>query len=939
MNPKRFFVAILLTAALACTTFIPLPANASDKKLLQFSDIMQFREHRNLTLSRNGEWIAYTSRPDRGISTVIAIHSKDGTQSTLDGHEEPTLSADGSWMFAYRSQDPNKYDNPQEKKTEGRSLTLTRLKTDQKEQFEHVSGAAFDFSGKWLFIRTRPPESEKTESHKNPADKSSISKGSDKEERGLILLINLKTGNKTEYQAIVAAAMDPDGPHLAMVGTGRLTLLDLSGPIPSARILCDLPEQVFGQPVWSEKKSRLAVTVSLGKKSEKEQKPEQTVHIWQPGHERTKEVPRQTLPSGWIIPPKSPLKWDQNGQRLSIGTRPLDEYLFYHPLPVSRPEGSMSTSAPFKELLAERTVEVWHWNDERIKSQEKAQQKKTAERTYTAVYTPGTRQMLQLGGIDMQKVILIDDCPFALGFNNRPYSQETTWDGYYDDIYLIDLRTGMQELVIKRTQQPASLSPGGKYVAYFREGHWYLYSSKTRRHRNITASLIHSFADEDHDTPDEPQPYGIIGWLEGDGALFFYDRYDIWRHDTASNQTSCITSGLGRQEKIQFRRIKTDKRENGISAKKDWLLTAFSEKEKWTRFYQGQAAPHVPRKLSDGDYSYRFLLEGENQNTILFSRERLEVFPDIWVTDRSFSTPRQISSLNPQIDSFNWGRAELMKWKSIDGIDLEGVVIKPENYQPGKKYPVIVYYYELSADRLLRYNQTVINHRPCFPFYASNGYVLFLPDIRFQQGRPGQSAVECLVPGVLKLIDCGLADPKAIGLHGHSWSGYQTAFVVTQTDLFACALAGAPVANMTSAYSGIRWGEGIARQFQYEKSQSRIGKSLFEAPQLYIENSPVFFAQRINTPLLIEHGDEDEAVPWYQSIELYLAMRRLQKPCVFLQYNSEPHHLKQYANKLDYSIKMKAFFDHFLKGAPAPDWWRHGSRTPIKAPYRTEKNK
>lgn len=251
---------------------------------------------------------------------------------------------------------------------------------------------------------------------------------------------------------------------------------------------------------------------------------------------------------------------------------------------------------------------------------------------------------------------------------------------------------------------------------------------------------------------------------------------------------------------------------------------------------------------------------------------------------------------------------------------MQGLVIKPDNFEEGKPYPVLIYYYRFFSQRIHEFNDMVINHRPNFAYYVSNGYVLFLPDIRFEIGRPGFSATKCIVPGVQKLIDLGIAKPDGIALHGHSWSGYQTAFVVTQTDIFACAVAGAPVSNMTSAYSGIRWGSGLARQFQYEKTQSRIGVSLFENPMPYIENSPVFQADKINTPLLIQHGDVDEAVPWYQSIELYLAMRRLGKDCIFLHYKDEPHHLKKYPNKLDYSIKMKEFIDHHCKGTPAPDW-------------------
>jgi dipeptidyl aminopeptidase/acylaminoacyl peptidase len=237
---------------------------------------------------------------------------------------------------------------------------------------------------------------------------------------------------------------------------------------------------------------------------------------------------------------------------------------------------------------------------------------------------------------------------------------------------------------------------------------------------------------------------------------------------------------------------------------------------------------------------------------------------------------------------------------------------------------VLVYFYRFFSQRLHEFNQPAVNHRPSFPLYASNGYVVFLPDVRFEVGRPGFSSTKCVVPGVQHLIDIGIADPNAIALHGHSWSGYQTAFMVTQTNIFTTAIAGAPVGNMTSAYSGIRLGSGLARQFQYEMSQSRLSGSLWEARDDYIDNSPVFFADKIQTPILILHGDVDDAVPWEQSIEFYLALRRNGKEAVFLQYNDEPHHPQKYPNKLDWAMKMKEWLDHYLKGAPAPEWISKG---------------
>ena len=329
--------------------------------------------------------------------------------------------------------------------------------------------------------------------------------------------------------------------------------------------------------------------------------------------------------------------------------------------------------------------------------------------------------------------------------------------------------------------------------------------------------------------------------------------------------------------------------------------------------------------LFRSEYKLTVLGRSKDADTIVFSKERFDVFPDLYTAN--YSAPQNAvkqTDLDKQRQAFNWSQSELVHWTNGDGKPLDGVLIKPTNYQEGKRYPVLVYYYRFMTDRLHAFPQMNINHRPNFAWYINNGYAVFLPDIRFEIGYPGASSVQALTSGVQKLIEIGIADPDAIGLQGHSWSGYQTAFAITQTKMFKAAVAGAPVSNMTSAYSGIRHGTGIARQFQYETGQSRIGASLFAAPQKYIENSPVFYADRIQTPLMIMFGDKDDAVPWEQGVEMYLAMRRAGKDVVFLQYEDEPHHLKKYPNKLDYSIRMMQYFDHYLKGKPAPEWLSKG---------------
>jgi len=212
-----------------------------------------------------------------------------------------------------------------------------------------------------------------------------------------------------------------------------------------------------------------------------------------------------------------------------------------------------------------------------------------------------------------------------------------------------------------------------------------------------------------------------------------------------------------------------------------------------------------------------------------------------------------------------------------------------------------------------------------FPFYNSNGYAVFIPDIVYREGYPGQSAYDCIMAGVDQVLkQFPFIDSTHMGIQGQSWGGYQVAWLVTRTDRFVAAMAGAPVSNMTSAYGGIRWSSGMVREFQYERTQSRIGDNLWNAFDLYVENSPLFGVPNIETPLLIMSNDGDGAVPWYQGIEFFTALRRLDKPAWLLNYNSDAHNLMKWPNRVDLSKRMFEFFEHYLKGKDMPEWMEFG---------------
>ena len=319
------------------------------------------------------------------------------------------------------------------------------------------------------------------------------------------------------------------------------------------------------------------------------------------------------------------------------------------------------------------------------------------------------------------------------------------------------------------------------------------------------------------------------------------------------------------------------------------------------------------------------LNKARNADAVIFTRQSFRRSPDVWYSTLEFQNVARLSRINPQQREYSWGSAELVDYQTTDGVPLQGILYKPDNFDPSKKYPLMVYFYERNSDNLHAYHTPAAGRSTInFSFYVSRGYALFIPDIPYKTGYPGKSALDAVVPGVEKIVSMGFVDKSKIGVQGHSWGGYQIAYLVTKTDLFACAESGAPVSNMTSAYGGIRWGSGMSRMFQYERTQSRIGQTLWEARELYLENSPLFFVEDINTPLLILHNDEDTAVPWYQGIELFVAMRRLNKPCWMLNYNGEPHWVMKPENRIDFARRMQQFFDHYLMDAPAPKWLVHG---------------
>lgn len=899
---------------------LAVPAAAQQKRALTFTDLMKIRQVEHASISADGRWLALTAQPDRGDPEVLVHATRSDTRYAVALGSNPVISHDGAWVAMRRNPTLEATETAKAGQAPRRGMALLATADGAVTDFAEVQAFAFSADGAWLAYH-------RFEAKPDSGAKPAASNG--KRKAGTVLVLReLATGRETEVADVRAFSLAPEGRRVAYTVASAdnardgLYVRDLAAPGAPEQTVHAAAFGHYAQLTWSDGGALAFVAATEDKDGVAGR--DGAVMAWRSGALSTL-VAAAAAPEGWFIPASSGLSWSDDGERLFFGWRPV------------RPDEAKAADAGEDEaddeafdaydtdaILEGRGVDVWHWKDPRINSQQKIVWSREKDRTYRAVHHLADGRTVALAGLDLPEVDVAATAPVALGRSDLPYQWESTWTGGASDVYVVSLADGKRTLVAEGLPGRAYASPGGGFVAYWRDGDWHLYSVAAGTTRNVTQGLGVDFADEDHDTPDEPGGYGVGGWTDGDAAMLLYDKFDVWVVPTDGGRAWMLTDGKGRQERRQFRVVDTEPETEAIGPRDPLLLSSYHDLRKNFGFYRARADRPGVTPLLEEERRFAFRAKAADAQVLLYTREDYDEFPDLWVAGPDFRDARKVTDVNPDLSGFAWGTSELTEWTSMDGRKLQGVVIKPGNYEPGKRYPVLVYYYELFSQRLHEFNEPAVNHRPSFPLYASNGYVVFLPDVRFEIGRPGYSATKAIVPGVQHLVDMGLADPGAMALHGHSWSGYQTAHVVTQTDIFKTAIAGAPVGNMTSAYSGIRWGSGLARQFQYEQGQSRLSGSLWEARDEYIDNSPVFFADRVNTPLLLLHGDMDDAVPWYQSIELYLALRRLGKETVFLQYRDEPHHPQKYANKLDWAVKMKEWLDHYLKGAPAAPWIAEG---------------
>jgi len=455
-------------------------------------------------------------------------------------------------------------------------------------------------------------------------------------------------------------------------------------------------------------------------------------------------------------------------------------------------------------------VDIWSWNDARLQSQQLKKLDEDLKKNYQSVYRITEKRVVQLADIlvDQVRTFRKGNADFALGSTNIPYEILSSWEGTsYRDFYLIDTKTGSRKLLLKKHPATAELSPAGKFLLFYEiaDSSWNTLQIATGKKFCLTKTLKVQLSDEENDQPDLPNPYGIAGWTEDDATMLIYDRYDIWQLNP-ENKKEPVQLTNGRESKTSNRYIKTDPEALDINPKETLLIKLVEEvscKEGFASLSLNE--PGKSTQLILSDHEYLRPVKAKTSQQFIWQRSDYTEYPDLYTSNSAFTDIKKLSVTNPQQSQYLWGTVEHVNWISFDGGELRGLLYKPENFDPAKKYPMIVYFYEkYSQDLHAHYVPSPSRSTVNFTFYNSNGYIVFVPDINYRTGEPGRSAYDDIISGTLAMTKHPYVDSERMGIQGQSWGGYQVAYLVTQTGLFQAAMAGAPVSNMTSAYGGIR---------------------------------------------------------------------------------------------------------------------------------------
>ena len=937
---SKLSLILIVVAAFSVQAMAPGYLGAQQNSPVSAADYGKWESLGAGVLSANGEWIAsqvrrvdgtfelrlYATAPEDAATSAMSAVSR-----VLESGGSPAFSNDSRWL-AYSVGFSEAEREAMEKKKEPlrNKMGLIDL-TGAEMEPEVIAGvASFEFSddAAYLAMRRYSPEESETDS----AD---------------LVVRDLGRGADINFGNIAEFSWQDEGSLLAMTvaAEGRAgNGIHLYDPSSGALRVLASGDADFSQLTWRKESADLAALRSV----ENEDYDEAThfVLAWRDlatatggGIEALTFDPasHSDFPAELRIMDSRQPSWSDDGTKLFFGIRdwdrkPAEDHGPGESETAAGPEEAAGEPGEEEASLEEEAaapeiepadVDIWHSQDERIIPMQRLQKRRDLGRSYLSVWHIDADRFVRLGTDLRETTTVLEGQQHATETDRKPYQFENMFDRTRNDVYLIDVTTGERNKVIEATWYYGGGSATGRYLSYFSDDHYWVYDVETGDRTNITADVPTSFVNMEYDTPVREQrpPYGVAGWSQSDEALLLHDRYDIW--GVHPDGSGAVKFTQGADEEIRHRYARLDRDEDYVDLEHTVYMSLYGQ---WTKKYGYARMQHgqPPERLVFLDKNVGRLAKAEDADVYAYIVQGFDDSPDTFVGGPGLADAHQVGATNPFQSDYAWGRSELIDYENSQGQRLQGALFYPAEYEPGQKYPLVVYVYEKLSQEVHSYTNPSERRPYNTSVFNSQGYFVLWPDIVYRDRDPGPSAVDCVEAAVKEVLDTRMIDPERVGLVGHSWGGYEASFIPTQTNIFAASVAGAPLTNYFSFFGAIHWNIGMPETQHFETGQGRMDVPYWEDMEAYARNSPVIHIMDLETPMLVFFGDNDGTVDWHQGVELYNYARRAGKFLVMLVYAGENHSARQKKNQVDYHHRVLDWFDHFLKGEPAPPWISDG---------------
>ncbi len=921
---RRIVTAILFGLSLAITITAQTKPPVAPAEYGQFETLATVPNRGGL--SPDGKWLAYGINRSNRNNELRVTNIADGTTKVAAFGVQPVFSADSRWVaYAIGYSEVQEDKLRKDKKPIQRKLGLMNLANGEMTVVDAVESFAFNASGSYLAMRRYPPEK------KDPPDAAASTDGEDTPPGATLILRQLASGRDTTLGNVAEFAWQDKGKLLAITisaddktGNG----VQLFDPEAGALRVLDSSSSIYSGLAWRKDSADLAVLRSKGddRHDGATQAAIAWTHLMDSSEARRDFDPTtdKSFPPGLRTVSFRKPSWSDDGATVFLGVAKWNEKPSAAKTNAPTMNGDGASSAPADDEEP-ADVDVWHSRDVDVMPKQKIGARNDRQKNMLAAWRLGDSRMVQLSKDLAEQVTPLKHQQLAYAANWSAYAMERSIGRPAADVYLANLATGERTRIKERLPEDRYLqaSPQGRYLLYLQDDHYWTVNTTTRAIVNITKTVPTSFVDRESDVTIKQKPaFGVAGWTKNDEAVILYDKFDLWKVAADGSRATRLTDGAAEQVRHRYLRLNPD--DEWIDTEKPLYLSLFgiwSKKSGYARLLPGATAVE---RLVWLDKSVTRLAKAKDADVYEYVVESFEDSPDAFVGAADLKSAKQVTKTNPFQDRYAWGHSELIEYKNDEGERLQGALDYPAGYEAGKRYPMIVYMYERLSDSLHRYVSPAERDPYNASVFTSLGYFVLEPDIAFRKREPGLSVADCVSAAVKKVIQMGMVDGRKVGIVGHSWGGFDTTFLATHTDLFAAAVAGAPITDLVSNYGNHHWSIGIAETDHIETGQQRMEVPLWEDLPAYIRNSAVFGVQNMKTPLMIEVGDSDGTVFWHQGVELYNVARRAKKDVVLLVYAGEDHGLRKKPNQLDYHRRIVEWFGHYLKDEPAPSWITNG---------------